>query len=181
MADPATTDANPEHGDTTPAEAPEPERHAGALVTRSRGQEVLHVSREDLVETVTTLKDEGFVMCSDVTSADYLERPVRDVPTDIALERFELIVNLVSMEPPARIRLRVQIPESDPTVPSLFELFPGTEAMEREVYDLMGICFAGHPDLTRILLPEGWEGHPLRKDYAMGRIPVQFKSAPATR
>ncbi|GAC1591156.1 MAG: hypothetical protein NVS3B21_09380 [Acidimicrobiales bacterium] len=178
MADPVTTQAD---SDPAPAEVAEPERHAGALVTRSRGQEVLHVSREDLLATVSTLKDEGFVMCSDVTSTDYLERPVRDVPAEMSPERFELIVNLLSMEPAARVRLRVQVPESDPTVPSLFELFPGTEAMEREVYDLMGIRFDSHPDLTRILLPEGWEGHPLRKDYAMGRIPVQFKSAPATR
>ena len=179
MTDAATTEPEAEGSEsTTVAEA---ERHAGALVTRSRGQEVLHVSRDELLATVSTLKDEGFVMCSDVTSTDYLERPVRDVPADVAPERFEVIVNLVSMEPPARVRLRVQVPESDPTVPSLFELFPGTEAMEREVYDLMGIRFDGHPDLTRILLPEGWEGHPLRKDYAMGRIPVQFKSAPATR
>lgn len=173
--------SDPHTDDTTSAEAPEPERHAGALVARSHGQEVLHVRREDLVETVSTLKDEGFVMCSDVTSTDYLERPVREIPEEITPERFELVVNLVSMEPAARVRLRVQVPESDPTVPSLFQLFPGTEAMEREVYDLMGIRFDGHPDLTRILLPEGWEGHPLRKDYAMGRIPVQFKSAPATR
>ena len=74
------------------------------------------------------------------------------------------------------MRLRVQVPEDDPVVPSLFDLYPGTEAMEREVFDLFGIRFDGHPDLTRILMPEDWEGHPLRKDYAVGRIPVQFKA-----
>ena len=78
-----------------------------------------------------------------------------------------------------RTRLRVQVPEADPTVASLFDIYPGTEAMEREAYDMFGILFADHPDLTRILMPEDWEGHPLRKDYEMGRIPVQFKGANA--
>ncbi|MEY3147960.1 MAG: hypothetical protein RL688_1179, partial [Actinomycetota bacterium] len=76
-----------------------------------------------------------------------------------------------------RIRLRVQVPESDTTIASLFDLWPGTEAMEREVFDMFGISFDGHPDLTRILMPEDWDGHPLRKDYEIGRIPVQFKGA----
>ena len=79
------------------------------------------------------------------------------------------------------MRIRVQVPADDPTVPSLFDLYPGTEAMEREVFDLMGIAFADHPDLTRILMPDDWEGHPLRKDYSVGRIPVQFKAPPETR
>ena len=70
------------------------------------------------------------------------------------------------------------MPAADPILPSLFEIYPGTEAMERETYDLFGIVFTGHPDLTRILMPDDWEGHPLRKDYAVGRIPVQFKATP---
>ena len=68
------------------------------------------------------------------------------------------------------------MPEDDPTLPTLFDLHPGTEAMEREVFDMFGITFTDHPDMTRILMPEDWEGHPLRKDYAVGSIPVQFKS-----
>ena len=69
----------------------------------------------------------------------------------------------------------MQVPDADPEVPSLFGLHPGTEAMEREAFDMFGIVFTGHPDLTRILMPEDWEGHPLRKDYVVGEIPVQFK------
>jgi NADH-quinone oxidoreductase subunit C len=86
-------------------------------------------------------------------------------------------VNLLSLEKRARVRLRVQVPESDATVPSLFDLHPGTEAHERETFDMFGISFDGHPDMTRILMPEDWDGHPLRKDYGIGAIPVQFKGA----
>ena len=71
------------------------------------------------------------------------------------------------------------MPDSDPSVASLFDLHPGAEAFERETFDMFGIGFDGHPDLTRILMPEDWEGHPLRKDYEIGRIPVQFKEAHA--
>jgi NADH-quinone oxidoreductase subunit C len=159
----------------------ETEQRHGAPVTRSRGQEVLHPSREIYLEAVSSLKAEGYVLCADVTATDYLERPLRDLPEGVEPERFELVVNLVSMNPPGRVRLRVQIPESDPRAPTLFSLYPGSEAMEREVYDLIGIVFTDHPDMTRILMPEDWEGHPLRKDYATGKIPVQFKAAPPTR
>jgi NADH-quinone oxidoreductase subunit C len=76
-----------------------------------------------------------------------------------------------------RLRLRVQVPADDAVLPTLFDLHPGTEAMEREVFDMFGVAFTEHPDLTRILMPEDWIGHPLRKDYDVGRIPVQFKGA----
>ncbi len=75
--------------------------------------------------------------------------------------------------------MRVAVADIDPTLPSAFDLYPGTEAMEREAFDMFGIVFSGHPDLSRILMPEDWEGHPLRKDYAIGRIPVQFKGSPS--
>jgi NADH-quinone oxidoreductase subunit C len=143
--------------------------------------EVVHVSRDDYVARVTAYKDDGFVMCADVCAADYLTHATRDLPDDVTAERFEVVVNLLSMEPPRRVRLRVQVPADDPRLTSLFDLYPGTEAMEREVFDLMGITFDDHPDLTRILMPEDWEGHPLRKDYSVGRIPVQFEAPPETR
>ena len=77
--------------------------------------------------------------------------------------------------------MRVQVKESDPVVDSLWDLYPGAEAMEREAFDMFGIAFSGHPDLTRILMPEDWEGYPLRKDYSVGRVPVQFKESPGPR
>jgi NADH-quinone oxidoreductase subunit C len=103
----------------------------------------------------------------------------RPLPDDVEAERFEVVVNLLDLSNRRRVRLRVQVPESDPVVASLFDIHPGTEAMEREVFDMFGVRFDGHPDLTRILMPEDWEGHPLRKDYDVGQIPVQFKEAHA--
>jgi len=154
---------------------------ADAPVTNSFGVEVLHPSREAYSAVMSELKDAGFAMCIDLCAVDYLEQPPRDLPESVHPERFEVVVNLLAFEPPRRTRVRVQIPEDDPTLPSLFSTYPGSEAMERETYDMFGIVFQGHPDLTRILLPEDWEGHPLRKDYAIGRVPVQFKAAPPTR
>ncbi len=101
----------------------------------------------------------------------------RPLPADVVPERFEVVVQLLDIGNRRRTRLRVQVPENDPVVDSMFDLHPGTEAHERETYDMFGISFDGHPDLTRILMPEDWEGHPLRKDYDIGRIPVQFKGA----
>ena len=114
-------------------------------------------------------------MCVDVTAVDFITHPGRPLPDGVAPERFEVVTNLLDLAAGRRIRVRVQVPESDPTVPTLFDVHPGTEAMEREVYDMFGIVFSDHPDLTRILMPEDWEGHPLRKDYDQGIIPVQFK------
>ena len=88
---------------------------------------------------------------------------------------------LTSVTQRRRVRVRVQVPADDPVVDSLWDLYPGVEAMEREAFDMFGIAFAGHPDLTRILMPEDWEGYPLRKDYSVGRVPVQFKEAPGPR
>ena len=148
--------------------------------TISRGQNVLHPNRENMIEVIQNLRDEGFIVCIDVTAVDYLENPKRDLPIAIKPERFEIVINLLSHASRERIRLRVQVPEDDPSVPTLFDIYPGSEALEREVHDLFGINFDGHPDMTRILMPEEWNGYPLRKDYDVGQIPVQFKEAPGS-
>ncbi len=158
-------------------EVPQPETLHGSPVSYSRGQRVVHPSRADYVKVLKKLLDDGYAMCSDLTAVDYLTHPGRELPAGVAAERFEVVVNLTSIASRDRIRVRVQVPESDATIASVFDLWPGTEAMEREVFDMFGITFDGHPDLTRILMPEDWDGHPLRKDYAVGRIPVQFKGA----
>ena len=152
------------------------ELHGGILLS-SFGQQVLFVDGASYLSTMKKLVDDGFDMCCDVTAVDYLNAPNRTLPGGLVAERFEVVVNLLSMSKRARLRVRVQVPEAEPSIASLFDLYPGTEAMEREVFDMFGISFSGHPDLTRILMPEDWEGHPLRKDYAQGRIPVQFKGA----
>jgi NADH-quinone oxidoreductase subunit C len=155
--------------------APEPVILHGCPLVVAFGQQVLHVPRDQYAKVMKALLADGYEMCADLTAVDYLQHPGRTVPAGVTAERFELVVNLLSLTARTRLRVRVQVPEADPTVPTLFDLHPGSEAMEREVYDMFGIVFSDHPDLSRILMPEDWDGHPLRKDYEMGRIPVQFK------
>lgn len=149
----------------------------GCPVVTTHGQKVMFVGVDQYVSVVKSLLADGFDVCVDVTGVDYLTHPARSLPAGIDAERFEVVVNLLSLQRRERIRLRVQIPESSPTLPSLFDIHPGTEAHERETFDMFGISFDGHPDMTRILMPEDWDGHPLRKDYSQGSIPVQFKGA----
>jgi NADH-quinone oxidoreductase subunit C len=163
------------------APTPEPPSMHGCLQTDSCGQVVLHPSREQYLGVVRALLDDGYEMCVDLTATDYLLMPDRVMPSGIVAERFEVVVNLLSLSARQRIRLRVQVPVADSSIDSLFDLHPGTEAMEREVFDMFGITFNDHPDLTRILMPEDWEGHPLRKDYDTGAIPVQFSGDFGTR
>ncbi|MEY4401274.1 MAG: hypothetical protein RL072_1139 [Actinomycetota bacterium] len=146
------------------------------IVGESRGQKVLFVEASEYPAAVESLYRDGYTMCVDLTAVDYLVHPGRSLPDGVAGERFEVIVNLLSVSRRERVRLRVQVAENA-TLPSIFDIHPSSEAMEREVFDMFGIRFDGHPDLTRILMPEDWDGHPLRKDYSQGRIPVQFKGA----
>jgi NADH-quinone oxidoreductase subunit C len=159
---------------TTDAPAAAPELVHGCPVTYSRGEKVIHPTVATYVKTIKALYAEGFAMAVDLTAVDYLTNPTRVLPDAITAERFEVVVNLLSHARRERLRVRVQVAGDSPRIASLYEVHPGTEAMEREAYDLLGVWFEGHPDLTRILLPDDWEGHPLRKDEAAGRIPVQF-------
>ena len=136
---------------------------------------------EQYVGLVQSFKEDGFEMCVDLCAVDYLEHLDRALPEGIVATRFEVVVNLLSLSKKERVRIRVQVGDENPIIDSLFSLYPGTEAMEREAFDLFGVLFRNHPDLTRILMPEDWEGHPLRKDYAVGKVPVQFKDSPGPR
>ena len=132
--------------------------------------DIVMVAPAELVAATEAAKAEGFEMCIDVTAVDYLDRD----------PRFEVVVNLLSQKLRKRLRIRCGVPASNPAVPTLTNIYPAANFYEREIYDLMGIAFEGHPDMTRILMPDDWEGHPLRKDYAVGSVPVQFKSSPTT-
>lgn len=115
---------------------------------------------------VTRAKGAGFDMFVDLYAVDHFSQA----------PRFEVGVNLVSMQFNQRVIISTRVPFDDPTVPTLTGVFVGANFYEREAFDLIGIDFPGHPDLTRILLPDEWVGHPLRKDSSVGSIPVQFKA-----
>jgi NADH-quinone oxidoreductase subunit C len=154
----------------------EPTELHGHPLSDSHGQTVVHVPRDGYLALIKRLADDGYVQVSDLCGIDYLTHPGRTLPAGVAAERFEVVVNLLDIEHRRRLRVRVQVPDADATCPSLFDLHPGTEAMEREAFDMFGIVFTDHPDLTRILMPEDWDGHPLRKDYETGAIPIQFSN-----
>jgi NADH-quinone oxidoreductase subunit C len=122
------------------------------------GDATARVAPGNLLEIMRLLRDEpglDFEMLMDVTAVDWLgEEP-----------RFELVYHLYSMKRNHRVRIKARVPESAPEIASLVSLWPSADWMEREVWDLYGIRFLGHPDLRRILLYEEFEGHPLRKDY----------------
>src|SRR5579862_4896735 len=170
-AGPSPSDAPAAHAAPSVSQAPVPSQSPVLSplpdVQTSPGRwasEIAFPPRERYHDLVAAYKASGFEQLSDVTAVDYLTHPGRELPPGV--------------EP---VRLRVQVPADDPVVDTLYDLYPGAEAMEREVFDFFGIRFTGHPDLTRILMPEDWEGHPLRKDYGVGRVPVQFKEAPGPR
>ena len=130
-------------------------------------QDTATVSRDDLLAFVQAVKDAGFETFIDVCAVDHLNRE----------PRYDVVINLLSMEHTQRLVIKVGIPGEEPTVASISSIYTGANFYEREAWDLFGIVFEGHADLTRILLPDEWEGHPLRKNYSVGAVPVQFKGS----
>jgi NADH-quinone oxidoreductase subunit C len=127
-------------------------------VCEFRADLTLFIQRDRLRSVCEFLRDAPglkFKYLSDVTSVDLYPRE----------PRFEVVYHLLAFEPYQRLRLKVRLPGDNPRVESIVPVWPGANAFEREVFDLMGIQFEGHPFLRRILLPEDWEGHPLRKDF----------------
>jgi NADH-quinone oxidoreductase subunit C len=134
----------------------------------SHGQDLAIVPRAQWAEFAHAAKATGFEVCVDVTVVDWMrQRP----------ERFEVVANLLSMKHGLRLRMTTTAVREDPSVASLVPIWPGANFAEREAYDMFGMIFEGHPDLTRILMPDDWEGYPLRKDFGVGSVPVQFKES----
>jgi NADH-quinone oxidoreductase subunit C len=136
-----------------------------------RGEITFHVARQHLPEFVRYLRDDAhlrFEFCSSVSGVHY--------PADKGRE-LHAVYHLQSMTHNRRIRLEVSVPDSDPHIPSVVATYPTADWHERETYDMFGIIFDGHPALTRILMPDDWPGHPQRKDYPLGGIPVEYKGA----
>ena len=134
-----------------------------------RGELTLHVKREKLVEVTLVLRDKLlFEVCLGVNGVHYPEDKGREL---------HAVYPLLSMTNNRRIRLEVSVPDSDAHIPSLVEVWAGNNWHERETYDMFGIIFDGHPALTRILMPDDWPGHPQRKDYPLGGIPVEYIGA----
>lgn len=135
---------------------------------QSHDQDVARVPAGGWLEFATAAEEAGFEICVDVTAVDRLRSRT---------ERYEIVANLLSMEHKTRLRMITTAGREEPAVASITPVWPGAGFAEREVYDMFGIVFDGHPDLTRILMPDDWEGYPLRKDSGVGSVPVQFKAS----
>src|SRR5215208_7340143 len=143
-----------------------------------RGEITYFVAREHLLVLVQALRDDEalrFELCSSVSGVDYLDSGGPE--TGPGRPRLHAVYHLTSMTYRRRIRLEVAVPVEDPHVPSVTGVYPTADWHEREAYDMVGIVFDGHPALTRILMPDDWPGHPQRKDYPLGGIPVEYKGA----
>jgi NADH-quinone oxidoreductase subunit C len=132
---------------------------------------VLTVPASALIETMTALRDDlGFNMLTDITGVDWLP----------SHPRYHVNYHLLAIPGGERLRVKVQLDDVDtPQVPSVTGVWPSANWPEREVYDFFGIDFTGHPNMTRILMPDEWVGYPLRKDYPVGGVPVEYRMEPA--
>jgi NADH-quinone oxidoreductase subunit C len=140
-------------------------------VVVDRGELTLFIKRARLEEVARILRDTPslrFEMCLGVNGVHY--------PDEVGRE-LHAVYPLLSITNNRRVRLEVALPDSDPHLPSLVEVWAGNNWHERETYDMFGIIFDGHPGLTRILMPDDWPGHPQRKDYPLGGIPIEYKGA----
>jgi NADH-quinone oxidoreductase subunit C len=140
-------------------------------VVVDRGELTFHVRREHLLSVAQRLRDDpalAFVLNTGVSGVHY--------PLDQGRE-LHAVCHLVSITHNRRLRLEVSVPDSDPHIPSLVSVYPGNNWHERETWDFFGIVFDGHPALTRIEMPDDWRGHPQRKDYPLGGIPVEYRGA----
>ncbi|OMC41205.1 NADH-quinone oxidoreductase subunit C [Mycobacterium sp. GA-1841] len=149
------------------------ERYAVSIerVVVYRDELTLEVSRVQLPAVASVLRDDPhlrFEMCLGVSGVHY--------PDDTGRE-LHAVYPLISITHNRRIRLEVAAPDGDPHIPSLYAVYPTTDWHERETYDFFGIVFDGHPALTRIEMPDDWVGHPQRKDYPLGGIPVEYHGA----
>ena len=132
--------------------------------------EVQQIEVNEYHDHIKSLLEEGYEMMMDLTAVDWFRKKE---------PRFEVVINLLSLTKNLRKTIKVQVPDENLTIPSITDIYPGANFYEREVFDMFGIVFENHPELTRILMTDDWIGHPLRKDYGSGRIPVQFKNAPS--
>jgi NADH-quinone oxidoreductase subunit C len=140
-------------------------------VSVDRGEITFYVDREHLLALCKVLRNDEalrFELCSSVSAVDYGV----DIP-----QRLHSVYHLTSMTYRRRIRLEVAVDVEDAHVPSVVEVYPTADWQERENWDMFGIVYDGHPGLTRILMPDDWDGHPQRKDYPLGGIPVEYKGA----
>ena len=131
--------------------------------------EIIKSTAEDYKALVESIKNDGFEMMVDLTVVDWFRKKE---------PRFEVVVQFLSTSQNKRKTVKVFVNDEDLTLSSITEFYPSANFYEREAFDMFGIIFENHPDLTRILMPDDWDGHPLRKNYGSGRIPVQFKNAP---
>ncbi len=139
-------------------------------VVVARGEATVIVDRADLLDTLVFLRDDPDLSLGFLSSLTATDWPGRS-------PRFWLAYELYSTPHRHRLRVKVGLSEGDPRVPSITPMFPTANWHEREVYDFYGVVFDGHPDLRRILLPDDWEGHPLRKTEELGGVNTRYKGA----